>query len=382
MKFKSKIVISSKMDILVLMIILLNLLVPINIKYYFFYAPITAYINMVLYIYLIVKYNFIKLEKKEFVFIGVIIIYSIAVSLFNGNSVGAVIAYLNMFLVLLVFKRCQISDFGWKMMIIVTSFTFLKYFFVLKNYYEQWFYNLYNLVNPNIISFFLYFMFVILIYYQCRNCKQNKLIYFIEWLIFEIMVYGLRCRTYMVAGVIVGICLLIIPHKFFTYRKTVFIVITLFFLGCWIPYIYTLLSDNFELTRTIYKYTGKYLYTGREAIWINFFKYEFSNIKGFIFGVGSGSEHIFSSKYSLHNSYLGVIMNFGIVGLALYLYYIISYIKNFWEKIDEIKEYHYVMIFGFIGYLVSSFSEVTIQTPVYSLLVGIVLAAINNSKDV
>ena len=62
---------------------------------------------------------------------------------------------------------------------------------------------------------------------------------------------------------------------------------------------------------------GKSLYTGRVDIWINAENNLNNNITALLFGLGSKSNLFLNHDLNLHNNYLGIIVNFGLIGFII-----------------------------------------------------------------
>ena len=58
------------------------------------------------------------------------------------------------------------------------------------------------------------------------------------------------------------------------------------------------------------------------------------------------------------------------------------HVVNCIYKNKKIQEHQIVLIIGFMGFLIASFTEVTVQTPISALLIGILLAAANSKQNI
>ncbi|MCM1121703.1 MAG: hypothetical protein NC416_03880 [Eubacterium sp.] len=369
-------------ELLALAVILANVVVHISYPIYVIYYGVVAYINLSLYIVMLIKFKMYRYEKAEFIFVALVICYAVIVSVFNGNSIGAVVAFIELFLVLSIFSKHTFSNGAWKVIAFFSVLVVVRYFLKISAYYYNWMLNMHDSLNPNTVGMFMYFAFIVFLYYAISISRFNKAFFFLVWLLTIYCEYKLSCRTYSMVVIAVGIFWFFLSHAIWQKKRFVIMMIVFFFaLGCLVPYWYSLQSSSKELSILIHKYTGKYLYTGRERAWSNFFKYELNNRKAFLFGAGSWIEKSFSENFSLHNSYLGIIMNFGIFGLILYLAYIVYVVNGIYLN-KEMQDYQIVLVIGFMGFLIASFTEVTVQTPISALPIGMLLAAANNKQNI
>ena len=100
------------------------------------------------------------------------------------------------------------------------------------------------------------------------------------------------------------------------------------------------------------------MYSGREAIWLNFFNIVFDNVNNFLFGLGSKAELWENHRLNLHNNYLAIFTNFGLVGFLLYYGFLFKEILNI-SKNKNLKNYHLSSLLGFLSVLFYGFIEVT-----------------------
>ena len=366
-------------NIIPFVIIMMNIFVHYNISIYEQYSSYVIYLSLALYIGAMFLYKNTRCCNRELLIVIAAVTYSFFTSVFNGNSLGAIVAYLELFIVSFALSKLEFSRNEKIILVLVVAFMSAKYIMLSKNYYLLWFHFPQEYLNPNIVGMFLYYSFAIICAFGNVTIKKRKVVFGIMWVFFLYAEYCLRCRTYMIVSFIMGCSVLLVPIKMWKNEHLIKkIIIGVVMAGCIFPCIYVAISMNIQLSIFVHDITGKYLFTGREYTWINFIDYERNHIEALLFGAGSWSESLFSEKFSLHNSYLGIVMNFGVVGLLLYVLYLMILVDLIYRI--NITSKQIVMLLAFIGGLVASCSEIVLQAPMSSLLIGLLLgqARLNN----
>jgi O-antigen ligase len=150
----------------------------------------------------------------------------------------------------------------------------------------------------------------------------------------------------------------VVPKAIWRNRRiTMLIVSSIIFVGIAFTYIYSqmyLKGVNFTLP-----FSQKPIFTGREIIWLNFYGQMLKNKTALFFGLGSSADLWEGNRLNLHNSYLTILTNFGIVGFFMFygfwIYQIKSLIKKYVLSNLQIK-----LILGFIIVLILGYIEVSI----------------------
>lgn len=100
-------------------------------------------------------------------------------------------------------------------------------------------------------------------------------------------------------------------------------------------------------------------FTSRILIWNYAISYSDSNLFGMIFGVGfKNSYHVIGGYYnvfvdstyttlSAHSGYLQILLNFGVIGLLVYLLFFCYFVYSFVRILK--KDLHFALVFGLIG---------------------------------
>jgi len=102
---------------------------------------------------------------------------------------------------------------------------------------------------------------------------------------------------------------------------------------------------------------GKPLYTGREELWLNMFTLLKNNTVAFVFGMGSQTV-LWENDLNVHNNFFNIIVNFGMIGYALYYIFILSYITKLAKYIQQ-KTVRKPLLMFVCAVLLLGFSETT-----------------------
>lgn len=369
-------------NITALFIIALEFSAFLNIKLYEPLINLFPYINL-FFILLGAVLLGSKVNKKDLLFLGICLLYVIPVSMINSNSMGAMIQYMSVFGTLYFFKNKQISEGFYKGIFFCCLFIFFYYTFNAWNAYEKFITDMLNHVNTNMIAFIVFYSYIIIyLFFNTRNYWTIRNICLaIMYIMAVCIIYAVKCRTTLIAILFWGVCNFIIPIKWWNSKKRVILLVTgIVLIGCIFPVLYVHLASNIELSLKVYNFTGKYLFTGREVIWKHMFDYMAENRLSLWIGIGSNSEYLFGQGYSLHNSYLGIILNYGIIGVALFMLNVILCISSAYEG-EKISNRKKTLIISYVSFLLIGYSEVVIQVVDKVIMVNLLLGLACNKWE-
>lgn len=128
----------------------------------------------------------------------------------------------------------------------------------------------------------------------------------------------------MVAFLLFMILNYLIPKRIWNKKRVILFTGGLMLAGFMFPLVYLSIGQNRTLQELVYNLTGRSLYTGREILWIEFYNGFGDSKVAWLFGYGSLAD----SLPNIHNSYLLVMMNFGIIGIAFYMCYMLMNVIN------------------------------------------------------
>lgn len=180
-----------------------------------------------------------------------------------------------------------------------------------------------------------------------------------------------RSRTTLAAMAVFVVYCFIIPQTFWTKKRILTVTGALIAFGTVFPLLYLALQNHESFNRLVYEYTGRYAYTGREQIWADYYRSFGDSARLWLLGMGShAADRYLTTRWgtNVHNSYLAVQMNFGMIGLFLFSGMLLTFLGNALseERDYDISSYKLRCIFAFWGCLMIGYSEVTL---IWSLMI-------------
>ncbi len=194
-----------------------------------------------------------------------------------------------------------------------------------------------------------------------------------------------KSRTTLAAMALFAAIALVIPEKFWTRRRILAVTGAIMAFGTVFPVIYLAMQKYEGFNMMVYHYTGRFAYTGREQIWSDYYKSFGDSLRLWLLGMGShAADSRLTTKWgtNVHNSYLALQMNFGVIGLLLFSGMIA---KLLWsalagERDFTISSYKLRCIFAFWACLMIGYSEVTlVWSPMIPLSYMMLAIALNRS---
>ena len=346
-------------DRLLLFIIILNSISFLGNSIFKIYSRFGLYINFILTIVILAFYNRInKKEQNILMYLSFFTIYSLFTLFITNGGVGSVLIPLYSVLIIITFMKWKPNNLEIKTMLILFTIINLFWVFNSKDYYLKALYNKDKFINSNIIGMLLMYTFIyISIFLRKIKFKGNNILICIFFLISAWAILNCQSRGSFVTLVLFFILDNFIPKGFWKKKKRLLkMVILIIVMGVVFPYIYTTLYKT-GINVSI-PFTNKSLFTGREGIWNNFF----INIKRspvyLFFGLGSKVALWEGHNLNLHNNYLAIITNFGIIGFVLYYGFFIIQINKI-NTNKNISHYQVSLVLGFLCVLILGFLEVT-----------------------
>lgn len=288
-----------------------------------------------------------KVQLPHIRMIAVMLIYDCIVTVFNHGGVGSVLIQIYAVITIILYSNCILNNSMIRLIMVSDFIIWIYWFLRSNNYYEIALNaNYINVKNSNTVAELLLFCFMSLCLlndYQNRKFRKrsNRML---EWLFFLATfwaVYQCGSRTTLVAAIFFVLLHKIIPQNIWT-RKRIVIATLLLLLGALLfPFLYLALSGNHSINYLVYRWTGRYMFTGRERIWKALFNGFAGSRRRWLFGVGShsmiGVETEFTTNF--HNVFLVIMFNFGLIGVALFGLFICRYIHSLFDErqIDMFK---------------------------------------------
>lgn len=292
--------------------IIVTMLVLISKELFSFYNSCSVIFYLVLSLICVFKERFVN--KKLVQFITVDIMYVGLITLLNQQAgIGNFVLMIVSLLVLCNMNSVQFPvRYVYVLRIIgLMFFLFMVYvsFLIRANYS----YYAVNFINPNSWAEFIMLLSMLLSIIILPKRKyhiSNILILLLS----IISMYNCRTRVMTIVAILYFI-LYCIPYRYLHGKKLMFLSVTIVFLGTIFPFVYLYLyNSGFHLM--IY---GKDFFSGREQIWGEVILNLNKSPWRFLFGNGSNVKIGLSENLNVHNVYLSLINNIGLLGYFSYL---------------------------------------------------------------
>lgn len=355
-------------DIILMIMLFINFCSYLFSEIYSIFSKISIIINIIFVISIIIlNKDKLKNDKRKIIIIYLIqIIILLLTYIIKGTGVGSILHMLVVTSILLISTKIEISNKIEKVLRYLIPIYYLLFILTPKNH-----------LNTNYVGYIFLCLFIISIsvYNLYNKGNFSKLILFT--ILTLLLTYSYRCRTAMLACLILFIVLLV-PNKIYKKDslKTI-IPFSLIFGSLFFAFLYvSLWKSGFYINITFF--AGKSLYSGRNSLW-----YEAFNliIRNPLFGVGS--KYVLNSfpTYAFHNTILMITVTFGIPNLILYFYNFYSFIEEIYKKII-FNNYSKVVIASiFILFFVDFFESYTYWSNYNYLLFFIIIFILNKNRN-
>lgn len=340
--------------------IIANLCSFLNYSFFNIYNNYFFYLNFLVFILVFIMQYRLNIKDFELIiFILLFIIYGLATLFITGGGFGSIIISVYSIIAYWAIKKSKLSD---KYLIFITIFfIILNVYWVINSPGSYVNYILYkeSSFNSNTVgSVLLYTSIYSTIFIRKLNWKWSN---FLSLVIYVTSFWGIintRSRGSLIVFLIFIILDSIFPKKIWRKRGfTLAVSFCIIIFGVMFTYIYLkmyLLGINIVIP-----IINKPLFTGREIIWKNFYDLITQNYISLLFGLGSKVDLWKGQDLNLHNGYLTVITNFGIIGFLMYYAFWIKQIRNIYRK-GKLSEYQVRLILVFLCVLLYGYIEVSI----------------------
>lgn len=364
-------------NFLFLTMALLNLLAFINLKFYTIFESYLIYVNFCLLIFILLMQEKIsKNDKRTILYIIILLICSFFTILINSGGIGSTLLPIYGILLYTAIKKIRFNKNT--IQIITISMIILNVYISINSigYYELFLFNQDIYLNSNTIGSILMFT-AIYIGLFTRKLKW-KYSSFIKWGIYLVSLWAIlntQSRGAIVCLVIYVFFDEFFPKRFWRNKKfTLSLVLSIIIFGILFTLIYThFYKQNINL---VLPFTSKSLYTGRELIWSNYYIQIESNPLSLIWGLGSDINLFDGKSLNLHNSYLGILTNFGIVVFVVYYSFWFFEIKRLMESSPS--NFKISLLLGFVIVLIYGYFEVSMLWVVIFIYNFMFLGLANN----
>ena len=300
------------------------------------------------------KYNGIQVVK-----VVMFILLCLITILVNHSGIGVLIYIIWPLCIIYMFKRCNLTNkyidrinfimaAGWVLSIIGSS-----------QYTDAYFASFDNGtavvgINPNTMAVVIAVTCLFLGAYIDYKIK-SRLLKIVIYAVSLIALYQTRARASLVAVSIIFLLEFLFTRKLVRSRRmALFIASFVIIAGIIFPFVYVELFSNDIITYET-QFLGKRVFTGRQYIWLNLWNYLCNNPDAYIWGVGYNTDLYSKGTFNMHNAFLMIFAQFGIMVLTIYILYLACSIKDMYGKFGHISNFQfkcyliilYVMIVGF-----------------------------------
>ena len=356
---KLKSITNERNNIIILLIIIINLLAFFNFDFFTIYNNYFLILNFItLIIFFIMQYRLNRKDLELILFLLFFVIYGLFTLCITAGGLGSILTPVYSIIAYWAIKK---SKFNYRYIHIITIvMIILNVYWVINSpgSFEKYLYNKEGYYNSNTIgSVLLYTSIYSTIFIKRLNWKWSKLLSTLIYLTSFWGISNTQARGSLIT-LFIFLVLDIAPKKIWRKKSfSLLVSVGIILIGVMFTYVYSLMflkGVNFVIP-----FINKPLFTGREIIWLNFYNSITQKYTSLFFGLGSAADLWTGHTLNLHNSYLTVITNFGIIGFIMYYAFWIRQIRNLY-KLERLSEYQIRLFLGFLCVLFYGYIEVSI----------------------
>lgn len=314
-------------------------------------------LGSVLLFFLLVVNNKMLIQKKDLLMLFVSLVFCTFGYIHNNVAMGNVMTMICSILYLYYFRKCELENK--KVLLLICTVASLLFVYISTTVVNS-FYSHNSSLNPNAVAQIL-FVLLIILNHLLNFFNKRKIIILIFSILILIGIYNCESRSVLFVSILYLIISSISKkmmkkEKYLKKEKIIYWIIII--AGLLVPYILVnMYTNSYTLTFSLF---GKSLYSGREKIWIVVLD-ELKNIKYFLFGIPTNQYYSLMFTSNLHNVFLTVLANYGIIYFLIYFNYLF---KNF-ENIIKNKTNNIYLSFGIIFILlVGSMENILFSTEI------------------
>lgn len=333
-------------------LVIITMTTLISSRAFSFYSSLSFF----LYLAVVILSLFYKkiYSKKWTMFISIVLIYFFGVTLFNEKAgIGSAILISISMLFISNIKDAIIPGGFLSALKGLCLLFFIYMVFISFNIHADYIYYANNFINPNTWAEFI--MYISMLYTVLNSSEKRVNIVNIAILFIAIVgMYNCRTRLMTLASILY-LVLYIFPYRFFKKNRLFLFAVIIIVVGTIFPFLYLCLyRSGFKMM--IY---GKDIFSGREYIWNVIFEALNENKWRYLIGLGSHAELANLGGLNVHNLYLTLIVDFGVIGYLLYFLYILYIVSYKSKKINSEISKDALLMF-IVGNLFLGFSETSL----------------------
>ncbi len=327
-------------------------------------SPIIRYIFILSMLFMFFSSQKNSINRREFIYMFSIVLFGLGALLMNGSSFAFIIHPIFIMFVVSFLIKVRLSKrfynylgtvaVGAWILSIITSLRFTgAYIDLLMSR------TIVGKMNPNLVSFTLGATYwIVKEWIQRKDIGKQRKLFLIWGLSISTLVFMVRCRSRasLAAFVIAFAIDKILGKKLGSSKKLAY---SMYWgsvlLGTLLPAVYVFIWKNtfFHNINVL----GKNIFTGRQTIWYNFFEYLEQIPRSFFVGTGYNTDFYIGGTFDLHNSYMQILAEFGILVFLIYfLFLFITLTKAYkFGRISENKR-NFLMMGVFL--LMAGYAEI------------------------
>lgn len=318
-----------------------------------------------------------------FMYLGCTVLGLVVLSL-NGSGMGNIAQLLWPMTLILVYGYNKLeTNFYKNIAAIATVFLFLfalKAVFVYSKIDVTSLSDIHDaqVVNPNVAGMLLVYLYLISDFDNYSSFSVMKLVKFLT-VVIGLIQCGSRASMIAFFGVILIDCF---KKQICNNRKIlILIVCSIIVLGTLFPFIYVEVYKSGVLGNVTI--LGKYIFTGRQLIWMRFFSYIEKHPITYLIGTGYNTSFyestIGSGSFNLHNAYLMFFAQYGLVVTVLYLFLILNTIWRAYYC-GHLEQVQLKAAMILLVTLIVGFGETTLSYNAMLIFPGMALGLLRNKK--
>ncbi len=217
-------------------------------------------------------------------------------------------------------------------------------------------------VNSNYLALFgvviMVYGNIFLSYFTKNKNRFNEMIRFLICAVSFYVIWECKSRGAFLAWLFFIISVYVLPAKWFRNKRTITVMaFVIAVIGVLFTYLYVT-----RISMTIGTFMGKSTAT-RMRLWSYFWNIISENPLNMIFGYGTHSELREVFGYGLHNIYIGIWYDVGLIGLLIFVFFIIMTLREAFNEQGEVSDTQIYAIIGFLSFMISDFFAITFTGP-------------------
>lgn len=262
--------------------------------------------------------------------------------------------------VVLVLRHCKISKKSLKIVFALLCIAAVYSCLTVKGYYETQFED--DSVNSNYLAYFgivvMIYGNLLLTYFRKRETIFIQLLRIFLCIGGFYIIWECQSRGALLAWIFYIVCIYVLPHRIFKNKKLLMcIALGIVIVGVVFSHIYV---NNISVL-TI-NFMGKTTAT-RFRLWSYFWSNIFQNKVNCLIGYGTHSALREIFGYGLHNIYIGIWYDIGLIGLIIFMGFILWNIKESFRYNQSLSIPQIYAIIGFLSFMIYDYFAVTFTGP-------------------